>query len=102
MNVKTNIADLFSENLFWDTDTRTLHADKHARFIVERVLMRGRMPDWLALNRLYTSEQIKEEALQIRYLDKVTLSFCSMYFDVPQSEFRCFTQPQSIQQLWQF
>ena len=98
----TNTANLFSKNLFWDTDISTLDLEKHARFIIERVLTRGRMDDWRALNRLYGHDRIKAESLQIRYLDRVTLSFCSAYFEIPPSAFRCFTQPQSIQQLWQF
>jgi hypothetical protein len=92
----------FSPNLFWDTDEQTLDPEKHARFIIERVLMRGRLEDWTALKKLYGVERIKQEALKIRYLDKVTLSFCSTMFHVPKSKFRCYKQPQSIQQLWQF
>lgn len=46
------------------------------RFIVERVLSRGRLRDWFALIDLYGLERIKKEAMKIRYLDEVTLSFC--------------------------
>lgn len=92
----------FSPNLFWDTDETTLDLEKNARFIIERVLMRGRLSDWWTLYRLYGPERIKVEAMKIRYLDKVTLSFCSSFFNVPKSKFRCYRQPQSIQQLWQY
>ncbi len=92
----------FSNNLFWDTDETTLDADKNARFIVERVLSRGRLRDWFALIDLYGLERIKKEAMKIRYLDEVTLSFCSAMFNVPKSKFRCYRQPQSIQQLWPY
>ncbi|MFN0036297.1 MAG: DUF6922 domain-containing protein [Saprospiraceae bacterium] len=93
---------IFSTNLFWDTDETTLDSAKHTRFIVERVLTRGRLADWYALSHLYGYERIKQEALKIRYLDKVTLSFCSSFFKVPKSKFRCYKQPPSIQQLWQY
>ncbi len=92
----------FSANLFWDTDESTLDMEKNARFIIERVLSRGRLSDWFALVQLYGRDRIKKEAMQIRYLDKVTLSFCSTLFNVPKSKFRCYNQPQSIQQLWQY
>ncbi|MEQ1745186.1 MAG: hypothetical protein ABMA02_07170 [Saprospiraceae bacterium] len=92
----------FSPNLFWDTDETTLGAEKNARFIIERVLSRGRLSDWFALVQLYGLERIKKEAMQIRYLDQVTLSFCSAIFGMPKSRFRCYKQPQSIQQLWQY
>jgi hypothetical protein len=38
--------DFFSKNLFWDVDENDLNSEKHARFIIERVLMHGRMSDW--------------------------------------------------------
>ena len=96
------ITEMFSPNLFWDIDETELNLTKNARFIIERVLTRGRMRDWDTLNQVYGLPKIKEESLQIRYLDKVTLNFCSTYFKIPKSQFRCYTQPQSIQQLWQF
>lgn len=92
----------FSPNLFWDTDTSSIDLEKNARFVVERVLMHGRMRDWETLKALYGLDRIKKEALQIRYLDQVTLHFCSMLFNEPISKFRCSKQPQSIQQLWPY
>ncbi len=92
----------FSTNLFWDTDETTLDLEKNARFIIERVLSRGRLSDWFTLLKLYGQDRIKKEAMKIRYLDKVTLNFCSTLFNVPKSKFRCYKQPQSIQQLWQY
>jgi len=91
----------FSTNLFWDTDETTLEVEKNARFIIEWVLSRGRLSDWFTLLQLYGQDRIKKEAMKIRYLDKVTLNFCSTLFNVPKSKFRCYKQPQSIQQLWQ-
>jgi len=99
---KTKQSIEFSPNLLWDIDETTLDARKNARFIIERVLSRGRLSDWFALVRLYGLERVKKEAMQIRYLDQVTLSFCSAMFGVPKSRFRCYKQPQSIQQLWQY
>lgn len=92
----------FSSNLFWDTDEATIDTEKNVRFIVERVLSRGRLVDWFALVKLYGLERIKKESMKIRYLDQVTLNFCSTMFNVPKSKFRCYKQPQSIQQLWQY
>lgn len=96
------VSTLFSSNLFWDTDETTLRREKNARFIVERVLSRGRLSDWFALVQLYGMERIKKESLEIRYLDQVTLNFCSTLFNIPKSAFKCYNQPQSIQQLWQY
>ena len=92
----------FSPNLFWDIDASSLDANAHSRYIVERVLMRGKLSDWVALMRLYGADRVKQEALKIRYLDRVTLNFCSQFFNISKSKFRCYKQAQSIQTLWQY
>ena len=92
----------FSNNLFWDIEETELDTEKNRRFIIERVLSRGKMSDWWALVKLYSLDTIKKEVVQIRYLDKVTLNFCSTFFHIPKTQFRCYNQPQSIQKLWQY
>ena len=57
----------FSKNLFWDVDATGLNKQKHRRFIIERVLTRGRMSDWWVLIQLYSFLIIKREIVQIRY-----------------------------------
>jgi hypothetical protein len=97
-----NITLQFSTNLFWDIDEETLDVEKNARFIVERVLTSGRLADWRKLVELYGLDGIKKEVVNIRYLDAITLNFCSNFFDLPKTQFRCYNQPQSIQQLWPY
>ena len=92
----------FSNNLFWDIEETELDTEKNRRFIIERVLSHGKMSDWWALVKLYSLDTIKKEVVQIRYLDKVTLNFCSTFFHIPKTQFRCYNQPQSIQKLWQY
>ena len=98
-----NIALQFSINLFWDIDEETLDVEKNTRFIIERVLTRGRLSDWRKLVELYGLDGIKKEVVNIRYLDAITLNFCSTFFGLPKTQFRCYNQPQSIiQQLWPY
>jgi hypothetical protein len=96
------VLNLFSNNLFWDVETATLDLEKHIRFIIERVLMRGRLVDWSTLLQVYSAEQIKREIVKIRYLDKVTLQFCVTFFQVPKSRFRCYKLTRSNPELWKF
>jgi hypothetical protein len=96
------LSTLFSKNLFWDIEESTLDVEKHARFIIERVLMRGRMTDWKGLFQVYTQMRMKREIVKIRYLDAVTLQFCSTFFQLPKSKFKCYKQTPLTQQLWQF
>ena len=88
--------------LFWDIDPDTIDYQRHARFVIERVLTRGNLDDWLELRDFYGLERIRNEALQIRCLDKVTLSFCEVVFKTPREKFRCFNTEPSLRKLWSY
>ena len=91
-----------SEYLFWDTDINSLDKEKHARFIIGRVIMRGTLEDWKTIKKVYGLSRIKSEMLSIRHLDKVSLSFLSAYFNTPKNKFRCYIQSQSQPQHWDY
>ncbi len=91
-----------SKTLFWDTDISQIDYDKNARHIIERVLQRGMLSDWFEIKNYYGLDRIKNEILQIRYLDKVSLNFCSKYFQIPKEQFKCYNTEQSIQKLWNY
>lgn len=93
---------ILSQNIFWDIEVGTLDNEKHARFIIERVLSRGQLTDWFAIKTYYGMERIKKEALRIRSLDMRTLHFLSRLFDLPKTQFRCYNTEPSIQQLWNY
>ena len=88
--------------LFWDIDADKIDYQKHARFVIGRVLTRGNLDEWLELRDFYGLDRIRDEALQIRYLDKVTLSFCAVVFKTPREKFRCWSAEPSIRKLWSF
>ena len=90
------------KSLFWDIDFPGVDYQAHARFVIERVLSRGNMNDWRELCRFYGLERIKDEALQIRYLDKLTLNFCHTLFNIPKEKFRCCNTEPSIRKLWNY
>ena len=79
------------QSLFWDIDYKTIQWAKNYRFVIERVLERGTFDEWQEIKRYYGLEKIKEAALQARWLDNTTLSFCSNYFHIPKEQFRCYT-----------
>lgn len=73
----------FSDYLFWDIDRIKV-------YVIDRVLLHGMFSDWYLIKQLYGKETIKEVVLQLRYLDKYALHFCSAYFDEPLNHFRCY------------
>lgn len=92
----------FSAALFWDTNKAELDLEKHRRFIIERTLTHGTLSDWLLIKQYYGKSIVKQESMQIRYLDKLTLNFCSAYFNEPIQNFRCYTFRQSNPSHWNY
>lgn len=91
-----------NKTLFWDINPDELDFEKNARFIIERVLTRGKLTDWYEALHYYGWERIKIESLQIRYLDNLTLVFCSTIFEIPKTEFRCYKEKQSMPIHWNY
>ena len=96
------VKPVLRKSLFWDVDYDGIDYEKHARFVIGRVLTRGDLSDLQQLFRYYGRETIKGEVLQIRYLDKLTLNFCHILFNTPKEKFRCCNTDPSIRQLWNY
>jgi hypothetical protein len=99
MNNKISIND-FSPHLFWDVDKNAFDLDNHRIQMIAKVMEYGIWEDWTLLKTYYGRETIKEVALQLRSLDKVTLSFLATIFDLDKSVFRCYKHKQLVQNYW--
>lgn len=92
----------FNNYLFWDVNVLTLDMQKHAQFIIERVIQRGTIEDWKNLNHIYTKRKIKNACIKAHYLDKLTLNFCSVIFRTPKEKFKCYINQQSNPNCWNY
>jgi hypothetical protein len=90
----------FSPSLFWDIDIASLDLEKHAPYIVERVLDNGRMDDWLFIRQYYGLEKLRDIAIGIRSMSPKALSFISVVTRTPESQFRCYEQIHSKSTHW--
>ena len=88
--------------LFWDINPGNLDYEGKARFVIGRVVMYGTLADWKSILDFYGPRRVLDEMLQERYLDKKTLNFLSFYFEVPRTQFRCYTLQQSNPTHWDF
>lgn len=79
-----------NKSLFWDVNPDEIDFNTHKRFIISRILQRGTWMDFKALISFYGEKIVKREVIQIRYMDKKTLRFCSFYFQIAEDKFRCF------------
>ena len=90
----------FSKNLFWDVDPVTLNMERHAKYIIARVLDVGTLADWRLLCRRFTLPGIVEISKTLRVLDAKALAFLSVVGDAPKEEFRCYTLKPSMPTRW--
>lgn len=88
--------------LFWDTDPDTIDWEKNDRYVIERVITRGFLRDWNEIKRYYGINRIKIEIVSMRFLDKLTHNFFSIYFDIPKEKFRCYTMKQYFPGHWDY
>ena len=91
-----------SKLLFWDVEYKTIDWQKNAPFVIGRVILHGTFEDWKKIKEYYGIVRLKREVVKLRYLDKKSLSFCSVYFNIPERNFRCFSTEQSIKKLWNY
>ncbi len=76
----------FSRELFWDYPNLNIDIEKNARFVVERVVTRGRLEDFYKLLKIYATERIVECLKKSKELDPKTRHFVSHYFGIPINE----------------
>lgn len=91
-----------SNHLFWDVNHQSIDYNKHARFVIERVVLFGRLIDWKELKAFYGLTKIKQEVIQLRTLDLKTLNFLSLVLNEPRENFRCYEQIQSASKHWNY
>jgi len=100
-NQKSQITNL-SPHLFWDVDKDNIDLEKNKKFIIHRVLEYGLLRDWQFIYSHYGIEDISNTVINIKDLDKKSLSFISLLSKVPKEKFLCYTLMQSTPQHWNF
>ncbi len=78
-----------SEHLFWDVDRESIDFDRHAPWVVKRVLEYGLWADWQVLMGRYDRNRLREIVTQLRTLQSKAFAFCQVWFDLPADAFRC-------------
>ena len=87
---------------FWDIDISTLDEIKSKRLIIERVVSLGNLDEIKLVVNYYGKKELINTICKLNYLDSKTLNFFSLIFNVPKSNFKCFTRKQLKPQHWNF
>ena len=80
----------FSKRCFWEQDYTKLNFNTGKRYIITRVVSYGSQNDYIELFRYYGWDTIKEEVVNIKYLNKKILNFLSILFEINKRKFRAY------------
>ncbi len=89
-------------SLFWDVNVKTIDLDKHQATVITRITTRGRLVEFKSMLKFYGEKVVKNALLNTRHLDKKTLAFCSVIFNVPKTKFRCYKLAQLNPEHWHY
>lgn len=98
----TELVSRFSSHLFWDVDTRQIDMDRHARYVIQRVLEYGLWNDWKLVREYYGLDRIVAEVKQMRMLDPVALAYICAITNTKETEYGCYHFLRSNPTLWYF
>lgn len=75
--------------IFWDIDFGKLDVKKYPRYVIERVLEYGDLPQVRWMLKAYPRPKIKEVVKQSRQLSLKSANFWADYYQLPKNQIRC-------------
>jgi len=94
----------FARRYFWDTDAKKLDTDKHAIYVIERLLEWANPQTARWLLQHYSRGKIIGVLKKTRALSQMSASFWAVYFGLPRNEIRCLSKHYQNQRdsVWPF
>jgi hypothetical protein len=92
--------ELLSKHLFWDIDPNVLEWERSKKTIIERVIERGSLEEWVCIVKVYTLEGIVNTAKTFRSMSPIDLNFIATISNTPKEEFRCYNTRLLTAQHW--
>ena len=92
--------ELLSKHLFWDIDPNLLEWERSKKTIIERVIERGSLEEWVCIVKVYTLEGIVNTAKTFRSMSPIDLNFIATISNTPKEEFRCYNTRLLTGQHW--
>lgn len=91
-----------TRNIFWDTRYESIQWDKNGPYVIDRVLHYGTLKDWKKVLDYYGFQAVREVVKNLRHLDTRVLSYCSVFFNLPKEQFRCYNTEPSLKKHWDY
>jgi hypothetical protein len=76
---------------FWDVDPAKLDPEKHAKQIIDRVLVVGALEGWHAIRRHYGDDRLRSVVTQLRSISPQNIALLCLVLDLRKEDFRCCT-----------
>ena len=73
--------NIINPALLWEYDLETFNYVKSCKIVIERVLQRGNLNEWLEVVQLYTREQILETIEWSAQLDRKEKEFSRFFLN---------------------
>lgn len=86
--------------VLWDVDPATVDPERHAGFLVQRVLEWGTETEWELLCSFFGPQRVEAIAAALPRLEPEALAFCARYFGRPQESFACYGATSSPRAPW--
>ncbi len=88
----------FIRQYLWDIDQIKLNKNKHAQFIIERVLEYGDRQTFSWLQENYKTAQIIQVLRTSKRISAKTGNFFALFYQLDPTQLRCLTQPYTQKQ----
>lgn len=93
---------ILHKRIFWDVDFDKIDYQNKAAFVIERVFERGDVDDIRQARRFYGDDVIVNVLKNLKYLSDIRLYLAAAIYNLEPSQFRCYTEKQSMKELWSF
>jgi hypothetical protein len=87
---------------FWDVNPAKLQLEKHAKQIIERVLVVGALEGWRAIRRHYGDERLRSVVTQLRSISPQNVALLCLTLGLRKEDFRCCTTKPFPQAPWHY
>jgi hypothetical protein len=90
----------FNPSRFWDVDYNNIDWRRDSFFVIERILQRGNLADFLAIEEFYPVLAITDVVKKSRQLDPRMRAYCMLRYDLKTSDL-CIKEP-CYPELWRY
>jgi hypothetical protein len=78
------------KHLLWEVDLDKFDYFKSSQLVVERVVERGDMDDWLTILNLYGYHGVRDKIKLIPNLNRKDMNFVHKIFEIPMNELKSY------------